>query len=308
MPSAYQSCTLCPRQCHANRADGQTGYCGETDQCRIGAILPHFGEEPCISGRRGSGTFFFSGCSCGCFFCQNHQISHEHIGRIVTDEELYQSAVSLIRQGVHNLNFVTPDHWWPHLQRLCKRLRDNGYDIPFLWNSSGYSLAAAVREQCRLIDIFLPDFKFADPELAQRCMGDAHYPEIALDALKAAVDALGFLRPFDPDGDITATRGVMVRHLVLPGQKDNSLKVLDLLADHFGPSLPISVMNQFIPVPACHERHFLDSRLAQEDYAAVCRHIVELGFIHAFIQPESGDDAFMPDFTRDRPFEGNPLK
>jgi len=302
----YTACRLCPRQCAVNRNAGERGVCGESSDCRVAAITPHFGEEPPVSGRHGSGTFFFSGCSSGCFFCQNYQISQEHRGRILSPDELYQEALALIAHGVHNLNFVTPEHWWPHISVLCRRLRRKGVSLPFVWNSSGYFLKEWLDQQCDLIDIFLPDYKFADPALAQACMGDRCYPDLALAGICRLAERVGFLRPWDDSGDICASRGLLVRHLVLPGQVENSLRVLDLLAREIGPQLPISLMSQFQPMPECHQRAFLDRMVGMDEYQLVCQHLDDLGFTKVFIQPDFGDDNFLPDFSTDRPFKGNP--
>ena len=269
---------------------------------RIAAMLAHFGEEPCITGKNGSGTVFFSGCGCGCFFCQNFQISHQHIGKIYSSEEFLSGLRALVSQGVHNLNFVTPDHYWPHIKEACTALREEGVDIPFLWNSSGYANSTLVPEQCRIIDVFLPDFKFAIPELSEKCMGDSKYPDIALRALSEMVERKGFLRPWDPSGEFTATRGVLVRHLVLPGQIENSLRTLDILCNHFGPNLPLSIMSQFQPMPECDSKGLFNTKIAVEDYTKVCEYAQELGFTRIFIQEGLGDDSFAPDFTSDKPF------
>ena len=301
----YDSCLLCPRQCGVNRNQGQKGFCGETAECHIAAITPHFGEEPCLTGRHGSGTVFFSGCSCGCFFCQNYQISSQHLGDPMDIDAICDAIRAMAAKGIHNVNFVTPDHWWPHVRAIAEQLRRDGLDLPFVWNSSGYSRPEMLAKQCELIDIFLPDFKFAIPELARRCMGRADYPEIALRGLETLVEHVGFLRPWDEDGDITASRGVLVRHLVLPGELDNSLELLKLLHDHFGPRLPISIMSQFLPTDECQRRGQFQRQVTREEYDTVCQAINSYGFRHVFIQPEGGADDFMPDFTRPQPFKGN---
>ena len=302
---AYRECRLCPRQCGADRLAGHTGFCGETSVCRVSSILPHHGEEPCFSGRRGSGTVFFSGCSCGCFFCQNYQISHEHLGEELTPEVLYERLLALVAQGVHNLNFVTPDHFRPHVVDACRRLRAAGVAIPFLYNCSGYMEAEAVAELAGVIDIFLPDFKFADASLAQRCLGDPRYPELALAALARMVEQVGFLTPWDETGRRTARRGVLVRHLVLPGETANSLRALTVLHERFGDGLPLSVMSQYRPTPLCQGRGEFARGVRRDEYEAVCERVEELGFEHVFIQPDFGDDAFSPDFEAEQPFAGN---
>ena len=298
-------CRLCPRECLVDRENGERGFCGETSQLRIASILPHFGEEPCITGRNGSGTVFFSGCSCGCFFCQNYQISHGGIGRLYSEDDFFEALKGLVSRGVHNLNFVTPDHFWPQIERVMRRLREEGVDIPFLWNTSAYCRAEMVRGQAKLVDVFLPDYKYALPELAETCMGDSRYPELALAAISEMVDAAGFLRPYDETGEITATRGVLVRHLVLPGQYENSIAVLDALYSHFGPRLPISIMSQFMPMPECKRRGMFTEKVDAAMYEAVVQHADDLGFTRVFTQIDSGDDAFAPDFTLENPFRGN---
>jgi putative pyruvate formate lyase activating enzyme len=301
----YRDCELCPRRCRVDRTAGRLGRCGEGAVCRIASAGPHHGEEPCFSGTRGSGTIFFSGCSCGCFFCQNQQISTGHQGRDASAEALLDLALDLVARGVHNLNFVTPDHFWPHIDALCGALRDKGVGAPFLFNGSGYHRPEMVPAYARRIDIFMPDFKFADAALAGRAMGDRAYPDIALDALRRMVEAKGFLDPWDPSGRETARAGVLVRHLVLPGEVENSLAVLRILRSEFGRLLPLSVMSQYHPMPACAGRGAMARRLRRDEYATVCREVAELGFRHVFLQPAVSDDAFVPDFGLDEPFRGN---
>ena len=270
-------------------------------------VGPHLGEEPCFTGTRGSGTIFFSGCSCHCIFCQNWQISNARgKGQVVSPEEFHRLALGLIERGVHNLNFVTPDHFWPHVEALCARLRAKGVPIPFLFNSSGYQLPALVSRYAAQMDIFLPDFKFADPVLARLVMRDERYPEIALESLRLMVAEKGFLEPFDPTGTELAKRGVLVRHLVLPGHVENTRRTLDLLREEFGRWLPLSLMSQYAPTPAAQNRPPFDRRLEAEEYQAALDHAQELGFENLLVQPLAATDEFLPDFDKDRPFKGNP--
>ncbi len=305
--STYTPCRLCPRQCGTDRLSGAAGVCGETAELRLASWGPHLGEEPCFTGTRGSGTIFLSGCSSHCFFCQNWQISVAHgKGQAVSPEAFHRLALELIATGVHNLNFVTPDHFWPHIEQLCTRLREEGRSIPFLFNSSGYQLPAMISRYAALIDIFLPDFKFADPVLARLVMRDERYPEIALEALRLMVAEKGFLDPFDPSGTETARRGVLVRHLVLPGHVENTLRVLDLLREEFGRWLPLSLMSQYKPTPAAHSRPPFDRHLSADEYQAAVDHAQELGFENLLIQPLAATDEFFPDFENKQPFKGNP--
>ena len=302
---AYRHCDLCPRRCGVDRTAGQTGFCGETDRLRVAAGVAHFGEEPPISGTRGSGTMFLSGCGTGCCFCQNWQISHEHAGRELSAGEWLADAERLIAAGVHNLNFVTPDHFWPHIERLCAELRARGHALPFVFNSSGYHLSDRIPAYARSVDIFLPDFKFADAALARRVMGDADYPRLALEALRVMVAEKGFLDPCGADAREPARRGVLVRHLVLPGEAENSVAALRLLRGEFGKFLPLSVMSQYRPIPACAGDGAFGRRLTRPEYDRVLSAVAEAGFEQVFIQERGGDDEFTPDFNRADPFPGN---
>ncbi len=322
---AYQHCTLCPRDCKVDRTKGPLGFCGESaiceagnikfpracrkqgvPACRVSFIGPHFGEEPSFTGSRGSGTVFFSGCSSQCFFCQNYQISIQHDGRTITPAELLSEVRALLLKNVHNLNFVTPDHFWPHIQSLCHALREEGVEVQKLFNCSGYQKPEMVKEYSEFMDIFLPDFKFAEPELAKICMGDARYPEIALKAIHEMVKLKGFLEPWDVLGAETARRGVLVRHLVLPGYVENSLKVLRILHREFGSGLPLSIMSQFRPVPGCFQRDKLQRALSSGEYEQVLELVEKLGFEKVYTQELKEETAFLPDFKDpEDPFPGN---
>lgn len=303
--TSYRQCRLCPRDCRVDRAAGKTGVCRETAVCRVSSIGPHFGEEPSFTGTRGSGTIFFAGCSSHCFFCQNYQISNENLGEELVPEEFVRRGLALARSGVHNLNFVTPDHFWPHIERLCREVRATGITIPFLFNSSGYQRADLIDHYAEWIDLFMPDFKFTDPDLARDVMGDGRYPEIALAALRKMVELKGFLEPWDPSGRDPAKRGVLVRHLILPDHIDNSVQVLKLLKHEFGKFLPLSVMSQFHPVPACRDCGKLTRRITAEEHLQVRATVMELGFEHVYMQEFPEDADFLPDFSLREPFKGN---
>jgi len=304
----YEVCQLCPRLCGVNRAQGQRGFCGQSNEFRVATIAPHFGEEPPISGIKGSGTVFLSGCSTGCFFCQNHQLSKEGMGRTLSEVDFMNEVRQCIAKGVHNLNFVTPDHFWPHLRWLMEALREAGETIPFLLNSSGYQNEWVVTEMVERADIFLPDFKFAEPELAKFCMGRRDYPLVALSVIEQMVGQKGFLNSWvDESGSecVPATKGVLVRHLVLPAQIDNSILALNLLHERFGRYLPISLMSQFHPTPYCSEKQGFDRTLTADEYDRVVNHAVELDFENLLIQPLEPSDEFYPDFGKSEPFAGN---
>lgn len=301
----YRSCELCPRTCRVDRTQGVAGYCGQTAVCRVASIGAHHGEEPPISGTRGSGTVFFSGCSCRCFFCQNWQISLGRTGDPLMLDPLVERVAALAHTGVHNINFVTPDHFWPHVAQVVMRLRSRGITLPFLANGSGYLTSEQAARQAEWMDIFLPDFKYAEPALAERYLSDARYPELALAALQRMIDARGFLDSMDPTGGTPARRGVLVRHLVLPGEVENSLAVVRLLRREFGRHVPVSIMSQFRPTERCRTRGELIRRVTAAEYQQVVEAVEEAGFTQVFVQELGGDDAFTPDFEANKPFPGN---
>lgn len=302
----YKNCQLCPRNCKVDRTQGKTGVCGETADLRIAHLGAHFGEEPSFSGALGSGAVFFSGCSSHCFFCQNYQISSEHQGKIFTSAEFLSEAKALIDKEVHNLNFVTPDHFWPHVKELCASLRAEGCSIPTVFNSSGYQKPAMIAEYAEFMDMFMPDFKFAQPELARECMKDQNYPEIAIEAVRRMVKAKGFLAPYDPTGERPARHGVLVRHLVLPGHIENSLEVLKLIHGEFGANIPLSVMSQFQPVPGCSGHPEFGRVLEAREYEQVLELVEKLGFTRVYVQELVEKTAFLPDFNDpEDPFPGH---
>ena len=280
------SCPLCPRACPVDRTRSP-GRCGETSILRIASCGRHFGEEPPISGIRGSGAFFFSGCPCHCFFCQNGQISRPGgIGAPVSPDRFLQMALALLAENPHNLNFVTPDHVWPHIETLARALRDRGVALPFVFNSSGYHAPALLDRALPLMDVFLPDFKFASPDLAAEVMGDSRYPDIALAALSRIAAEKGYLFPFDPSGTEPAQTGLLVRHLVLPGHIPDTIQILETLRREFGSTLPLSLMSQYTPNPAALSRGDpWNRRLFHAEYQTVLDHAQSLGFCNLFVQP-----------------------
>lgn len=306
----YEACELCPRRCRANRRSGLVGFCGETAELRIASIGAHFGEEPPISGANGSGTVFFSGCALQCDFCQNYQISKQHVGEIMTVEEAARQVAELYRRrGIHNVNFVTPDHFLPHAVEIVTLLRAQGIELPIVWNVSGYERVELLREIEPYADMYLPDVKYADNTLGMRLSHCSDYAAVALNALAEMVRQKGMLDVFDtdPPGDI-ARRGVLARHLILPGQTQNSLDALTTLFLEFGKRLPISLMSQYHPVLPC-DAPGMRRRITEDEFQQVYDHAGELGFEHLFVQfPERRareDLEFLPDFTRNQPFQGN---
>ena len=311
--SSYLNCLLCPRRCNISRIDGvcipKKGFCGETDQLRVGFIGPHFGEEPPITGTNGSGTVFLAGCSLKCSFCQNHQISHQGLGaEISTDQLLYRLEEMIAHYHVHNINFVTPDHFFPHIFQVISMLRKKGLDIPIVLNTSGYQSVEMLRHAGDFADIYLPDYKYSDSSLAARLSRCPDYPQVSLDAISEMIRQKGFLDACLSDLEI-ARKGVLVRHLILPGHVENSTNALTSLFLEFGAGLPISLMSQYHPVlPHADEK--LNRFVSEKEFDLIFSHARDLGFEHLFVQfPEKASDnlkkasPFLPDFRLEKPFK-----
>ncbi len=299
----YDECTLCPRQCRKRRNDGEYGFCGCGSALYLAWIGPHFGEEPPISGSRGSGTVFFSGCTLRCRFCQNYQISLQTQGREYSLDQLCESIEHMVlEQGVHNINFVTPDHYAPHIAACCVKLRDRGIRIPFLANVSGYESPKTLEILDPHMQLWLPDYKYADSELARNLSAAPDYSKTALCALEQMLASKGFL---STDDEGIAVSGVLVRHLVLPGNIQNSIDALSSLFVEFGSELPLSLMSQYRPLLRL-EAPF-DRELHASEFYQVLSHAESLGFTHLFVQYPQEDrvDGFVPDFAEDQPFKGN---
>jgi putative pyruvate formate lyase activating enzyme len=308
----YKNCCLCPRQCRVNRTNenGRTrlGFCEETAQLRVGYIGPHFGEEPPITGQRGSGTVFFAGCSLKCSFCQNHQISHQGVGEIMGLSRLLRELDDMIRRHhVHNINLVTPDHFFPHIFHLVALLRRKGVCLPIIFNVSGYQSNEVLKIAADYVDIYLPDFKYSDSSLAASLSKCRDYPRVALEAIAEMVRQKGYLDACSP-GLETAGKGVLVRHLILPGKIVNSIDALTNLFLEFGSGLPLSIMTQYHPVLEQKERD-LGRFISWEEFNRVYSHAQELGFEYLFVQfPEKDLDQpeispFLPDFQGAEPFK-----
>lgn len=310
----YSQCQLCPRNCRANRSNSKVGYCGESDQLRIATIEAHFGEEPPISGTNGSGTVFFSGCGLKCIYCQNYQISHQHLGRIMMVGEVVDRLTHLIADyQVHNINFVTPDHFFPHTVEIVASIRRLGYSIPIVYNLSGYQSLQSLKLIESAADIYLPDFKYSDAALAKALSNCEDYPEIALAAIHEMVRQKGFLDSFRDDSLMNnpiASRGVLVRHLIIPGQVKNSIDALTTLFLEFGKRLPLSLMSQYVPIKnfPCE---FLNRTVSQIEFSQIYEHALELGFENLFVQfpePTTISRPFLPDFSQPTPFLGNVIQ
>lgn len=288
----YTNCRLCPRACGVDRTRGQTGVCGMGSRITAARAALHFWEEPPISGKRGSGAVFFSGCSLGCAFCQNTEISHERFGRELTTERLREIFENLIDQGAHNINLVTASHFLPSiLPALSPKL-----PVPVVYNCGGYESVEALKLLEGKVDIYLPDLKYAEGPLAARLSHAPDYFDVARRAIDEMVRQVGPCE-FGPDGMLK--KGVIIRHLILPGQVQNSLKVLDYIAEHFPKgTVLLSLMAQYVPSGRVRHTPPFDRPITEEEYKAVVDWLYMLDLTDGFLQERSAaTDAYLPEFS-----------
>ena len=290
------SCALCPRRCGVDRTAGQVGVCGVTDTLRVARIAPHMWEEPPISGSRGSGTVFFTGCSLRCIFCQNRTISREGMGKTYTEEELTAAILSLRDQGVHNINFVTPTHYTSTIARILERIKPT-LGIPVVWNCGGYESVETLRLLEGLVDIYLPDFKYFSPDLSRDYSAAPDYPAIATEAVQEMYRQTG---PYTEEKDL-AKRGVIIRHLVLPGCRADSMNVLRHIASILPPAeIRISVMRQYTPDFAADAPYKnLHRRVTDFEYTSVLDEAARLGLVGFSQGKDAATKAYTPDFEGD---------
>lgn len=295
--ASLSHCELCPRRCGANRAAGAHGVCGADDSLKIARAALHYWEEPPISGERGSGTIFFSACPLKCVYCQNHEISTGGFGIEVAPGRLVEIMLELQEQGAHNINLVTATHYAHLLPTAIGEARRRGLSIPIVYNTSGYEREEAVAELADLVDVWLVDYKYADADLGRALSHVVDYPETAARALSRMCAAVAARGGELVDADGMMRRGVIVRHLVLPGHADDSCRVLDRIWDVAG-DVPISVMNQYTPNERMRASGGELSRAVTEDeYEFVLDHADDVGFTQMFWQ-EGGavDESFTPTF------------
>lgn len=289
----YLNCKLCPRGCGANRS-ARKGFCGESDALRVARASLHMWEEPPISGKNGSGTVFFSGCNLGCIFCQNHEIAHDHKGKEISPEDLAEIFLALQEKGAANINLVTAVHFVPHVIKALDIAKANGLSVPIVYNSSGYESEETLRKLRGYIDVYLPDYKYRSPVLAERFSKAKNYPEIAERALREMVSQTGSC-VFDENGMIK--KGVIVRHLVLPGHTDDSMAVLEYLHQTYGDQIYISIMNQYTPVRKYEAYPELSRKLTTYEYGKVVKFAEKIGIQNGFLQSgETAKESFIPSF------------
>lgn len=286
-------CNLCPRQCGANR-DIEKGRCGCGEKIKAARAALHFWEEPCISGSRGSGTVFFSGCTLQCCYCQNHEISHGGFGREISEERLAEVFLDLQAQGAHNINLVSATPYIPWVCRALEIARP-ALHIPVVYNCGGYERTETIRALKGYVDIYLPDIKYFSAELSQRYSGAADYFEVASEAVREMVAQTGGLQ-YDSEGMLQ--KGVIVRHLVLPGARKDSIAILQWMAENLPrDKFLLSLMSQYTPTARTKEFPEINRRITSMEYDSVVAEAVRLGLTGGFMQQRSSaSEAFIPPF------------
>lgn len=294
MSKKMSACDLCPRECRADRNAGKKGFCGMDAGIYLARAALHMWEEPCISGTKGSGAVFFSGCGLRCCFCQNHDIAIGSRGRAVSVERLGEIFLELKEKGAANINLVTGAHYVPQIIEALDMARRNGLDIPVVYNSSGYEKTETLKLLEGYVDIYLPDLKYMEPELAQKFSHAPNYVETAKAAIGEMVRQTGKCE-FGEDGYIR--KGTIVRHLILPGHTRNSIEVLRYLHETYGEDIYISIMNQYTPVRKLKEFKELNRKVTKREYEKVLDAAVDMGIQNGFIQEgETASESFIPDF------------
>lgn len=288
-------CRLCPRECNADRANGETGYCGEGSSLRVARAALHMWEEPCISGKTGSGTIFFTGCSLRCVFCQNNTISDGKAGKVITVERLSEICLELQEKGACNINLVTATHFVPQIISALKLSRDNGLSIPIVYNCGGYEKVETLRLLDGLVDIYLPDLKYYSPRLSARYSNAPDYFERACAAIAEMVRQTK--APIFDKTTGLMKRGVIVRHLLLPKRLADSKKIMSYLYSTYKNDIYVSIMSQYTPIGTFAEMPELNRKVFHKEYNALIDYCLELGIENGFIQEgEAASESFIPPF------------
>lgn len=288
-------CTLCPRACGADRAEGAAGWCGVSGtkiKCARAAL--HMWEEPCISGEQGSGAVFFSGCPLRCVYCQNREIARARAGKEISRERLSEIFLELQAKGAANINLVTPTHYTPEIVWAVRKAKEQGLVLPIVYNCSGYERTETLRMAEGIVDIYLTDFKYMDAQAAARYSHAPDYPETAKTALMEMVRQCP-APTFDDNGMMK--KGVIVRHLLLPGHVKNAKDVVRYVYETYGDQVYVSLMNQYTPLGGLEKWPELNRRVTKREYESLIDYALELGVENGFIQEgDTAEESFIPAF------------
>lgn len=290
----YENCLLCPRKCGINRRTGQTGVCGVSSEIKVARAALHYWEEPCISGKRGSGAVFFSGCSLHCVFCQNREISDGKEGKVISKERLSDIFIELADKGANNINLVTPGQYIPDIVWAVNDAKSRGMKLPIIYNTSGYENVTELKLLEDIVDVYLPDFKYMDSTLSARYSRAKDYPSVAKQALSEMVRQQPDVVIDDATGLIQ--KGVIVRQLLLPGHVNDAKAVLKYLYDTYHDHVYISMMSQFTPI-ALEDYPEINRTVTKREYERLVNYALEIGITNAFIQEgDVAKDSFIPAF------------
>lgn len=290
----YENCLLCPRKCGINRRTGQTGVCGVSSEIKVARAALHYWEEPCISGKRGSGAVFFSGCSLHCVFCQNREISDGKEGKLISKERLSDIFMELADKGANNINLVTPGQYIPDIVWAVNDAKSRGMKLPIIYNTSGYENVTELKLLEGIVDVYLPDFKYMDSTLSAMYSRAKDYPSVAKQALSEMVRQQPDVVIDDATGLIQ--KGVIVRQLLLPGHVNDAKAVLKYLYDTYHDHVYISMMSQFTPI-ALKDYPEINRTVTKREYERLVNYALEIGITNAFIQEgDVAKDSFIPAF------------
>lgn len=290
----YENCLLCPRKCGINRSTGQTGICGVSSEIKVARAALHYWEEPCISGKRGSGAVFFSGCSLHCVFCQNREISDGKEGKVISKERLSDIFMELADKGANNINLVTPGQYIPDIVWAVNDAKSRGMKLPIIYNTSGYENVTELKLLEGIVDVYLPDFKYMDSTLSARYSRAKDYPSVAKQALSEMVRQQPDVVIDNATGLIQ--KGVIVRQLLLPGHVNDAKAVLKYLYDTYHDHVYISMMSQFTPI-ALKDYPEINRTVTRREYERLVDYALEIGITNAFIQEgDVAKDSFIPAF------------
>ena len=290
----YENCLLCPRKCGINRRTGQTGVCGVSSEIKVARAALHYWEEPCISGKRGSGAVFFSGCSLHCVFCQNREISDGKEGKVISKERLSDIFIELVDKGANNINLVTPGQYIPDIVWAVNDAKSRGMKLPIIYNTSGYENVTELKLLEGIVDVYLPDFKYMDSTLSARYSRAKDYPSVAKQVLSEMVRQQPDVVIDDATGLIQ--KGVIVRQLLLPGHVNDAKAVLKYLYDTYHDHVYISMMSQFTPI-ALEDYPEINRTVTKREYERLVNYALEIGITNAFIQEgDVAKDSFIPAF------------
>lgn len=290
----YENCLLCPRKCGINRRTGQTGVCGVPSEIKVARAALHYWEEPCISGKRGSGAVFFSGCSLHCVFCQNREISDGKAGKVISKERLSDIFIELADKGANNINLVTPGQYIPDIVWAVNDAKSRGMKLPIIYNTSGYENVTELKLLEGIVDVYLLDFKYMDSTLSAMYSRAKDYPSVAKQALSEMVRQQPEVVIDDATGLIQ--KGVIVRQLLLPGHVNDAKAVLKYLYDTYRDHVYISMMSQFTPI-ALKDYPEINRTVTKREYERLVNYALEIGITNAFIQEgDVAKDSFIPAF------------